>query len=239
MDSTSRFEDANYLEKVIYKFTIILLNVIIGGMIYVLYFALVTPRYLLPKYSIIAEVLIIFFLIARTFKRLKLDTSNFLVSGFITAFFSFFLILSNISPNLFPQKYILLNDENTMISYCKTECFSNKEVEKRSISKVYSWRVSQLHKFSFFNSDCCFNRNYDQSFLYATFTIFEIAAQMLFWVALLLIAWLLMEYYSGGRLESELLDSFLKEDISSPRKINTLGITLFIIILLYNIDYSF
>lgn len=233
-DGAKNIGNTSYLDKLIYKFTIGLLLSILGSGILVVLVALVMPYSDISKVYIVGEIFVMFLVLYLVSIKLKLKFFSLFLNGIPLAFIIGFTL--NLSPNIFSENYVIVENSQSESGFCLKTCFSEKKTKE--MPSIYSWRYSKLKRVSSYRSDCCFNEQYDNTLLFPILTVLEVTGQILIFTLSFLFLALLYEYYSGTELERFFYKDALSEGLSSPRKINTLGICLMATVILYNLSYS-
>ena len=170
MENRTRFHDINIIEKVIFKLSMSTICAIVGNIYLVLLFIFYEESFILPKFWIAINILIILIFGGFLIQKLKLNYQTILAASFFT--FLLFPIFWSLLPVKIPQDYIGLRktDETGYIladEYCKKDCNITKSLINRDYyeeRKFYSWRYAELLGRYPSDDSCCYNQPFDSKY---------------------------------------------------------------------------
>ncbi|NUO00649.1 MAG: hypothetical protein HUU01_08535 [Saprospiraceae bacterium] len=249
MENTANFEVKNFFKKLLFNLSIVTFCGIFANL-FLIYFVIATDQYYnssssAPKFWMVADSALIFIVGSFCFKYMRLNVDyviNFLKGGFILMLV--FPLIYFVLPFKMPQEYVGLKkvDSDGFIlanEYCSVKCGEVKRVYKQGYSiekKYYSWRYANLLGRTPFDSECCYYLPFNYKFLFGILLLFELTFEFFPAIILLSLTLSLLEYLKKGRLR--LIERYfpLTDEVDID-KINVVGGTLILCVILYNLLY--
>lgn len=242
MENRTRFYEINVIEKTIFKLSMITTCVIVGNIYLVLQCVFYVKSFILPKNWIVFNVLLILIIGGILVVKMKLNHLTILSFGFYTLLL--FPISWKILPIKIPQDYIGLRktDETGYViadEYCKKNCNITTMLIKQDYyeeRKFYSWRYAELLGRSPSDDSCCYNQALGSKYFFGILVLLELTFEYLPLIFILTLLVTIYEYYKRKDLNMFSKD-FISVDEFDIRKINVFGLSIIVIIVLYNIKY--
>jgi len=235
------FKEATQLDKFLFKLTILTICAFVSNLYLIILFAFYEKSYLFEKSWMVVNILLLLSIGGIFLYRFKLNLQTIYAAGFFAMIV--LPLVWMILPIKIQQNYVGLRQtdkEGYIVEdrYCLADCKVSTDLKATGFyeeRKYYSWRYAELLNRFPVENECCYKHPFDNKYLFATLLTLELTFEYLPAVFLLALILFLYEYYKRQDLKA-FGEDFVKFGYDI-RKVNVVGISLIIIIVLYNIAY--